>query len=193
MLNLHVVAHQRKQVTGFKFSDNKFSSDIWRTLKSYMSAQESSAAGQTHYVCQYCRPILNKNNMPCRCVLHGLETEHVPSELLDPLSKQLIQRSKAFQAVYRLGTYTGNTLSYNSLKACKGTMFFLPLPLDKTVQTLEEMAHQINCQTLSCLLLSIQNLREKNNLAEPDQCGPSAGCSRKTEADKLALCKCGCE
>ena len=116
-------------------------SDIWRTLKSYMSEQESSAAGQTHYVCQYCRPILNKNNMPCRCVLNGLETEHMPSELqqLDPLGKQLIQRGKAFQAVYRLGTYTGNVPSYNSLKACKGTMFFLPLPVVKTVQTLEEI------------------------------------------------------
>ena len=29
--------------------------------------------------------------------------------------------------------------SHNSLKACKGTMFFLPLPLEKTVQTLEEV------------------------------------------------------
>ena len=78
--------------------------------------------------------------MPCRCVLNGLETEHVPSELqqLDPHGKQLIQCGKAFQAVYRLGTYTGNVPSYNSLKACKGTMFFLPLPLDKTVQTLEK-------------------------------------------------------
>ena len=65
----------------------------------------------------------------------------MPSELqrLDPLGKQLIQRGKAFQAVYRLGTYTGNVPSYNSLKACKGTMFFLPLPLDKTVQTVEDI------------------------------------------------------
>ena len=29
--------------------------------------------------------------------------------------------------------------SYNSLKACKGTMFFLPLPLDKTVQTIDDV------------------------------------------------------
>ena len=29
--------------------------------------------------------------------------------------------------------------SHNSLKACKGTMFFLPLPLDKTKDTLEEI------------------------------------------------------
>ena len=65
------------------------------------------AAKETHYVCQYCWPRLNSNELPCRCVLNGLEVEPVPSELesLDLLSKQLIQRAKAFQAVFRLGTY----------------------------------------------------------------------------------------
>ena len=33
----------------------------------------------------------------------------------------------------------GKVPSYNSLKTCKGTMFFLPLPLDKTLQTIEEV------------------------------------------------------
>ena len=79
--------------------------------------------------------------MPCRCILNGIETEQLPEELqnLDPLSTQLIQRAKAFQAVYRLGTYTGKVPSHNSLKACKGTMFFLPLPLERTVHTLDEI------------------------------------------------------
>ena len=38
--------------------------------------------------------------MPSRCVLNGLEVDPVPQELesLDPLSKQMIQRAKAFQA-----------------------------------------------------------------------------------------------
>ena len=79
--------------------------------------------------------------MPSRCVLNGLMVEPVPSELesLDPLSKQIIQRTKAFQAVYRLGTYTGKVPSHTSVKACKGTMFFFPLPLDKTMDTVEEI------------------------------------------------------
>ena len=79
--------------------------------------------------------------MPSRCVLNGLEVDPVPPELesLDPLSKQMIQRAKAFQAVYRLGTYTGKMPSHTSVKACKGTMFFLPLPLDKTMDTVEEI------------------------------------------------------
>ena len=39
-----------------------------------------------------------------------------------------------------IGTYTGKVPIYNSLKACNGTMFFLPLPLNKTLDTL----HQAN-------------------------------------------------
>ena len=131
----------RKQVTAFKFSDAKFSSQAWKTLKMHLIQQDTNADSLTHYICQYCRPVLNKDNMPSRCILNGLITEPMLKELerLDPLSKQLIQRGKAFQAVVRLGTYTGKVPSYNSLKACKGTMFFLPLPLDKTVQTIDDV------------------------------------------------------
>ena len=59
---------------------------------------------------------------------------------LDALSAQLIQLAKCYQTVVRLGTYTGKVPIYNSLKACNGTMFFLPLPLNKTLDTL----HQAN-------------------------------------------------
>ena len=131
----------RKQVTAFKLSNAKFNSEKWKSLKRHILQNNSDAASQTHYVCQYCRPVLNKDKMPSRCILNGLFTEPMPKELeaLDPLSKQLIQRGKAFQAVVRLGTHTGKVPTYNSLKACKGTMFFLPLPLDKTLQTIEDV------------------------------------------------------
>ena len=59
-------------------------------------------------------------------------------QVLDPLSKQLIQWGKAFQAVVRLGTYRGKVPTHNLLKPCKGAMFFLPLPLDRTLQTIED-------------------------------------------------------
>ena len=128
-------------MTAFKLSDAKFNSVKWKSLKRHILQNNSGAALQTHYVCQYCRPVLNKDKMPSRCILNGLFTEPMPKELeaLDPLSKQLIQRGKAFQAVVRLGTHTGKVPTYNSLKACKGTMFFLPLPLDKTLQTIEDV------------------------------------------------------
>ena len=43
--------------------------------------------------------------------------------------------------VVRLGTYTAKVPVYNSLKACKGTMFFLPLPLSHTLETLGQVKH----------------------------------------------------
>ena len=69
--------------------------------------------------------------------------EPIPPELadLDSLSRQLIQRAKCYQTVVRLGTYTAKVPIYNSLKACKGTMFFLPLPLNKTLDTLDQVKH----------------------------------------------------
>ena len=78
--------------------------------------------------------------MPGRCVLNGLQTAPCPDELkgLDPFSSQLIQLAKAFQTVVRLGTYLNKVPSHNSLKACKGNMFVLPLPLEKSLETLEQ-------------------------------------------------------
>ena len=76
--------------------------------------------------------------MPARCVLNGL-TVPIPPELavLDQLSRQFIQRAKCYQTVVRLGTYTGKVPTYNSLKVY--TMFFFPLPLNKTLQTLDDV------------------------------------------------------
>ena len=48
---------QRKQVTAFKLSAVKFH----LKCSKHISQMNSDAAVQTHYVCQYCRPI------PCRC------------------------------------------------------------------------------------------------------------------------------
>ena len=52
-----------------------------------------------YYVCNYCRIALNKNKMPSRCFLNGLEIVPIPRELagLDPLSCQLIQRAKVWR------------------------------------------------------------------------------------------------
>ena len=131
-------SHQWKNVTSMKNSDSKFVTNVWQKLKQRILEQESGVETESLYVRQYCQPILNDNRMPLRCILNGLITEPVPAELtnLDALSRQLIQRAKAFQTIVRLGTYTTKVPIYNSLKACKGTMFFLPLPLKKTLETL---------------------------------------------------------
>ena len=92
-------------------------------------------------MCKYCKPLIRNNKLLARCVLNGLQLDPVPPQLakLDSLSKQLIQRAKCYQTVVRLGTYTGKVPVYNSLKACQGTMFFLPLPLKKTLETLDQV------------------------------------------------------
>ena len=87
--------------------------------------------------------------------LNGLITEPIPNKLerLDPLSKQLIQRGKA---VIRLGMhlywYT-EVPSYNSLKACNRTMFFLPLEKHSKqlmVLTVVQTSPQLDFLTQCC-------------------------------------------
>ena len=114
---------------------------MWPLLKDYLLNQDASAADDMHFMCNYCKPLIRRDKMPARCVLNGLHVVEVPPEFsrLDCLSKQFIQLAKAYQMVVQLGTCTAKVPTYNSLKACKGSMLFLPLPLDKTLQTLEEV------------------------------------------------------
>ncbi|KAL5505298.1 hypothetical protein EMCRGX_G006706 [Ephydatia muelleri] len=129
---------QRKQVSCVNFSLDKYETDTWQRLKAHVL---QNGVTEQLYICQYCRPFLNKNTIPARCVLNGLVTELIPDELksLNALSKQLIQRAKAFQTIVRLGTYSSKVPAYNALQACRGCMFFLPLPLNKTWDTLSEI------------------------------------------------------
>ena len=86
---------QRKNVTSLKNWDVKFTSQAWKELKQYILRHNEHVNMESLFVCSYCRPILNVDNMPRRCILNGLEKEPIPAELsvLDALSKQLIQRA----------------------------------------------------------------------------------------------------
>ena len=118
--------HQRKSVTKVNLSDN-FGSKVWPALKAFIVEHNPDAKQQVLYMCNYCKPFIKQDVLPARCVLNGLQTVPIPSELakLDCLSKQLIQRAKCYQTVVHLGIYTAKVPVYNSLKACKGTIFFL--------------------------------------------------------------------
>ena len=134
--------YQRKSVTKVKLTD-KLENVVWSRLKEYILGQyRNMDEVGTLYMFHYCKSSIKNNKMPPRCVLNGLEQVPIPAELakLDALSAQLIQLAKFNQTVVRLGTYTGKIPIYNSLKACNATMFFLPLPLKKTLDTL----HQAN-------------------------------------------------
>ena len=137
--------HQRKSVSVVRLSDD-FNSDVWAELKCHIMKSNPDAGNQVLYMCNYCKPMIRRDMMPPRCVLNGLQTVPIPRELavLDQLSRQLIQLAKCYQTIVRLGTYTGKVPAYNSLKACKGTMFFLPLPLNKTLETIQEAAESQN-------------------------------------------------
>ena len=132
--------HQRKSVTLVSLSDN-LGSEVWPRLKNFITQNYPAATDQELFMCNYCKALVKKDKLPPRCVLNGLQTVPIPSELskLDSLSTQLIQRAKSYQTIVRLGTYTAKVPIYNSLKACKGTMFYLPLPLNKTLETLDEV------------------------------------------------------
>ena len=134
--------HKRASVVRIDFSDERqFDSDIWLRLKAFAICQNPNIDQEEVYMCVYCKPLIKRNTLPSRCVINGLQTVAVPPELetLDALSAQLIQRAKCYQTVVRLGTYTNKVPVYKSLKTCRGTMFFLPLPMKKTLETLDQV------------------------------------------------------
>ena len=63
--------HQRKTVTRVKLSDN-LGTKVWPKLKSFLLEQNPTANEQVLYMCNYCKPMIRKDNMPARCVLNGL-------------------------------------------------------------------------------------------------------------------------
>ena len=136
--------HQRKSVTKVSLSHD-LGQVIWPRLKAFIEQQRSESVDTQLFMCNYCKPMIKKEKMPGRCVLNGLETAPVPEELskLSSLGRQFVQLAKCFQTVVRLGTYMGKVPSYNSLKACKGTMFFLPLPHNKTTETLNDVTKSL--------------------------------------------------
>ena len=149
--------HQCSSVTSLKGSQNKFNSGMWKQLQCHIAKRNQEEDFDSLWLFQHCRMKLNENQMPSQCVLNGLETDPISSELtaLESLSKQLIQRAKFFKLLCILVHTLQEYQKYNSLKACKGTMFFLPLPLSKTLETLEEVkpssqiASKEPCHTLS--------------------------------------------
>ena len=132
---------QRKNVSCIELSEGAISSEVWLRLLAYVICTNPEANSEQLYICNYCKPRIHSNELPCLCVLNGLHTLPVPPELnkLNALCAQLIQRAKCYQTVVRLGSYMGKVPIYNFLKACKGTMFFLPLPMQGTLETLDQV------------------------------------------------------
>lgn len=126
--------YKRHNVSQVDWSDPKLNCDIFNELKLYLRSTSKITSTETSYICKQCKTEIKSNELPSKCILKGLEVIPIPRELqcLDTLSLQLVQRAKCYQTIVRLGTYSGKVPNYNSLKGCKGMMFFLPLPMKKT-------------------------------------------------------------
>ena len=83
------------------------------------------------FLCRYCLNALDQENIPSRCALNGLEVDDIPSTLqsLNMFETMLLQKSKSFQTVVRLGPVKHRLPHSEMLKALKGRVVYLPLPL----------------------------------------------------------------
>ena len=114
-----------------------FSSEIWRELKAHILKYPPAVSGQMLYMCHYCKRRVRGGIMPARCVFNGLQTVPIPPELaaLDLLSRQLIQRAKCYQTVVLTLVKCLDTIP---CRPAKGQCFFLPLPLNKTINKVQQ-------------------------------------------------------
>ena len=133
--------HKKSYVTKYTANTEKFDSAKWEQLKQYLADRDEDFDSKIYYICKHYRPLLNDNKLPATCVLNDLYVEKIPKELsqLNALGRQLVQRVKPFQTIIRLGTYTGKVPIYNATKGLKGTMFFLPLPLQNTIEAFDDL------------------------------------------------------
>ena len=133
--------HKRSYVTKYTADTKKFDSAKWKQLKQYLADRDDDYDSKIYYICKHCQPFLDDNKLPNTCVLNGLYSEEIPKELsqLNALGRQLVQRAKPFQTIIRLGTYTGKVPIYNATEGLKRTIFFLPLPLQNTIEVFDDL------------------------------------------------------
>lgn len=73
------------------------------------------------------------------CILNGLAIKPIPDEIaaLNDYGKLLIQCTKAFQVVNRMGTVAGRKIPHRQMvQKVKGRTFHLPLPVQETLKLL---------------------------------------------------------
>ncbi|KAL6421584.1 hypothetical protein ACFW04_014313 [Cataglyphis niger] len=81
---------------------------IWRDLMAYVQQQKINAK----YICNHYAGKFRNNLMPAYCILNNLFTDDVPEVIssLNTFEKILIQRAKAFQTVFKMGTVINRKL-----------------------------------------------------------------------------------
>ena len=84
--------------------DNHLGTVVWPLLKQFRMQNNPKAAGEMHFMCNYCKNLITINQMP-HCVLNVLQVVEIPSMLseLDCLASNSYQRAKAYQSVIQVG------------------------------------------------------------------------------------------
>ncbi|KAJ8682162.1 hypothetical protein QAD02_017954 [Eretmocerus hayati] len=99
------------------------------------------------FICHHCIGKFKLDQLPSLCVLNNLFIDNVPIELqtLNRFEKMLIQRAKAFQVVVKLETVQKKNIPhYMKLDQVKGRTFYLPLPLEATLEKICKETDPIN-------------------------------------------------
>jgi ATP-dependent DNA helicase PIF1 len=132
--------HQKNHLANVsKFvSKDKFNNAAWLQLQAYWltkydTFESDTDLYETLFVCRYCTDCVNKDLLPARCALNGLDVDELPDSLkhLNLFETMLLQKSKCFQTVVRLGPVKHRLPHSEKVLSVKGRVIYLPLPLEE--------------------------------------------------------------
>ena len=91
-------------------------------------------------ICNTCYATLCKNKIPASALMNSMDTGEVPDiiKACNPFELNLLRRAKAYATIFKLGTSGGHLPYKYRANAMKGSVFYLPVPLEKTLETLKE-------------------------------------------------------
>jgi len=126
-----------------KFKVEMAKSPFWKDLMVYIKEHNINV----EYICDYCKRKFRNGDLPAYCILNNLFAQNVPDVIasLNTFEKILIQRTKAFQTVLKMGTVINKKLPQRQMiQKVKGRTFHLPLPLQETLNKLCKNTDPIN-------------------------------------------------
>lgn len=103
--------------------------------------------GGLDWICNCCLQYLKKNERPAYAISNKLMTVPVPPEIscLNDCEKLLIQRAKCFQKITTTSTVMNKKLPFKEqMKKLTGTVWYLPLPLEETINKLCQETDVLN-------------------------------------------------
>ena len=112
--------------------------NAWKSFKDMLKIRVFE--GNNIQICNYCKKLYNENKVPPRSKLNNMDRGETPKEIevLTPIELRFIALAKVFQTVVKLGPIGKHAPPNSRLSALKGNAIHLPLPLQRTIEQLEE-------------------------------------------------------